>query len=287
MDNLKKKIIGFQKSEITEYHIYSKLADRTRDDANSKILQDIADDELEHYKFWQEQSKKEVKPVKWKVFLFYWISVIFGLTFGIKLMEKGEEDAQDAYTEMLEDIPEVKTLIDDEDHHEQELIDLLEEEKLEYVGSIVLGLNDALVELTGTLAGLSFALKNTSLIAVAGMITGIAASFSMGASEYLSTKSESEHNHALRSSLYTGGAYIVTVFLLILPYLLVDNFLIALLLTVITAIVIIAVFNFYISVAKDLNFKKRFMEMASISLGVAFLSFIIGFLVRTLLGVDI
>jgi len=42
------------------------------------------------------------------------------------------------------------------------------------------------------------------------------------------------------------------------------------------AILIILVFNFYISVAKDLPFKQRFFEMAGISLGVAVISFIIG-----------
>jgi len=51
--------------------------------------------------------------------------------------------------------------------------------------------------------------------------------------------------------------------------------------------IIILVFNFYISVAKDLPFKQRFFEMAGISLGVAVISFIIGHFVRLFLGVDV
>ncbi|MFY9203922.1 MAG: rubrerythrin family protein, partial [Limnochordia bacterium] len=43
----------------------------------------------------------------------------------------------------------------------------------------------------------------------------------------------------------------------------------------------------YISVAKDLPFKKRFLEMAGISLSVAVLSFLVGFLVKHLLGIDV
>ena len=92
----------------------------------------------------------------------------------------------------------------------------INEERLNYTGSIVLGLNDALVELTGTLAGLTFALQNTKLTALAGLITGIAASFSMAASEYLSQRSEGESERASTSALYTGVAYICTVALLIL-----------------------------------------------------------------------
>jgi VIT1/CCC1 family predicted Fe2+/Mn2+ transporter len=202
-------------------------------------------------------------------------------------MEKGEEGAQEAYTKACEFIPEAKQIVEDEDDHEKQLIEMLEEKKLEYVGSIVLGLNDALVELTGTLAGLTFALQNTRLIAIAGLITGIAASFSMAASEYLSTKSEGNGENALSSSIYTGIAYIFTVIILILPYFLFRNYFICLGLTMTFASLVILFFNYYISVAKDLNFRKRFWEMFIISMGVAALTFGIGYLIRIFLGIDV
>ncbi|HPJ72903.1 MAG TPA: rubrerythrin family protein, partial [bacterium] len=41
-----------------------------------------------------------------------------------------------------------------------------------------------------------------------------------------------------------------------------------------------------LSVARDLPFLRRFLEMAGISLGVAAASFGVGYLVRALLGVD-
>ena len=174
----------------------------------------------------------------------------------------------------------------DEDVHEKELLDMLNEERLNYVGSMVLGLNDALVELSGTLAGLTFALADTTLISLSGLITGIAASLSMAASEYLSSKADNQPD-ALKSALYTGIAYIITVALLILPYLLITNPYISLGVMLSAVVVIIFVFNFYISVAKNYNFKKRFMQMALISLGVAALSFLIGILVKQLLGVEL
>ena len=164
---------------------------------------------------------------------------------------------------------------------------MIEEEGLEYIGSVVLGLNDALVELTGALAGLTFAFRNTRLIALAGLITGIAASFSMAASEYLSKKTEGGEKNALKSSIYTGLAYIVTVFLLILPYLIFGHYLVCLAVTIGVAILIIYLFNFYVAVAQDLSFKRRFLEMAGISLGVSLLSFGIGYVIRVVLGVDV
>jgi VIT1/CCC1 family predicted Fe2+/Mn2+ transporter len=279
-------IIKFQKSELTEYHIYNLLASKIKNHHNARILKKVAEDEKKHYEFWKSYTHSDVKPDRWKIIKYYIISRLFGLTFGIKLMERGEEQAQVLYKSLETIIPEVKKIIKDEHAHEKELYILLEEEHLQYVGSVVLGLNDALVELTGTLAGLSFALANTRLIALAGLITGIAASLSMAASEYLSSKAE-EAKDALKSAVYTGIAYIITVVLLIIPYFVASHYLVALVITVAIALLIILFFNYYIAIAKDLNFKKRFIEMAIISLGVATISFAIGFFIKKYIGIDV
>jgi len=151
----------------------------------------------------------------------------------------------------------------------------------------VLGLSDALVELTGALAGLTLALQNTKLIAMTGSITGIAAALSMAASEYLSTKAEKTVKNPLRASLYTGVAYLITVLLLILPYLVATNYYLCLACSLALAVLIIALFNYYISVAKDEPFRRRFLEMAGLSLGVAAFSFVVGLVMRVFLGVEI
>ena len=281
------KIQLFQENEITEYHIYNILSKKIKSKENKKILRQIANDELEHYEVWKKYSQKEVKPNRFKILFFYWISRILGLTFGIKLMERGEEDAQDHYAEFEGKIDEIDDIIEDEEKHENRLIEFLDEEHLQYVGSIVLGLNDALVELTGALAGLTLALQQTQLIALSGMITGIAAALSMGASEYLSTKEEETERHPLRASIYTGGTYLVTVFVLILPYLLFSNYYLCLGLTLLLAIVIIGLFNYYISVVKDETFRHRFIEMTALSLSIALISFLIGFFIRRFMGVEI
>jgi vacuolar iron transporter family protein len=276
-----------QKNELTEYYLYLKLSKRIKNLENRSILEKIADDEKRHYEFWKRYTKFEMEPSKVQITWFYWIARILGLTFGIKLMEKGEEKAQVNYAKIAIIIPEVLKIRDEEETHERELINMIEEEKLNYVGSIVLGLNDALVELTGTLAGLTFALQNTKLIAITGLITGIAAGISMAASEYLSTKAEGNPHLAVKSAIYTGLAYFVTVFLLILPYLFLPNYLGCLCITLIVALLIIFCFNYYISVAKDYSFKKRFIEMAVISMGVALLSFGIGYILHHSVGINL
>lgn len=283
----KKAILKAQKTELTEYFVYKKLVKRVKDEENRAILIQVAEDEKKHHDIWEKYSGKKVKPNRFMLWVYYIVSRIFGLTFGLKLMERGERAAQLNYGKLSKEIPEAKEIEADENKHELKLLNLINEEKLKYAGSIVLGLNDALVELTGALAGITFALQDVDMVAVVGLITGIAAALSMAASEYLSIKTDDSTLKPLKASLYTGITYLITVLFLVFPYLILANPFVALAWTLINAILIILIFTFYISVTKDFSFKHRFAEMASISLGIAIISFGIGFLIRILFNIDI
>jgi len=282
-DALNKLLLEFQREEITEHHVYAKLAKRAKG-KNREILQQISDEELSHFRTWKKYTGEDVKPNWLRAAFYALLRRIFGLTFAVKLMEMGEVHAQDDYRKIVNQFPETAGIVSDEDRHEKYLLDLIEEEKLNYVGSIVLGLNDALVELTGALAGLTFALGKSRLIALAGLITGIAASLSMMTSEYLSKKAEGEAN-PLQASVYTGIAYIFTVFFLVVPYFLFASSYTALPVMLSIGIGIILIFTFFVSVTKDQPFGSRFLEMAAISLGVAFVSFVIGYFLNRWIGV--
>jgi len=282
------QLSGYQRNEITEHHIYLNLAKRVHSREDRDVLERIAADELRHYHEWKSHTGRDIAPVRWKVILYGIMALIFGYTFAIKLMERGEDSAQENYRSLITIVPEAERIAHEEQSHENALIDLLDEQRLRYTGSMVLGLNDALVELTGALAGFTLALRDTDLIALTGLITGIAAALSMAASEYLSTKAdEGSHKNPVTAAVYTGGAYIITVVALVVPYLVFENYYFCLAFTLTAAVLIIAFFNYYISVAKDLPFRERFLEMAGLSLGVAALSFGIGYLVRIVLGVDV
>lgn len=284
----KKILLKMQQNEITEYYVYTAIAKSMKDCKNKEVLLKIANEEKSHFEIWKRLTGQDKKPKRFKIFWFTTLSRLFGFTFALKLMEKGEDGASENYGKLAEEIPEAKKIAEDEDRHEKELLQLLDEERLQYVGSMVLGLSDALVELTGTLAGLTFAMQNNKLVALSGLITGIAATLSMTSSEFLSSRTEG-HPNPLKSSLYTGGVYLFTVICLILPYLLTpqDAFVQALAIMIGIVVLIIFAFTYYISVAKDLSFKKRFTEMAGISLSVAALSFVIGLAVKHFLGIDI
>jgi len=286
-EELRRQALRWQKEEITGYQTYRRLERAVRDSHNSRIVARIADEEMRHYNTLKTYTGREVSPNWFRVWLYTWLARLLGLTFGLKLMERSEDKAQASYTDFLEEFPELEQILHEEEEHETELLDMLDEEVLKYTGSVVLGLNDALVELTGTLAGLTFAFQNTNLIALSGLITGLSASLSMAASEYLSSRADEGDAHPGRSALYTGLAYVFTVLVLVFPYFILESYLLCLLWTLVNAVVVIAVFNAYLAVARDLNFGRRFGEMALISIGVALFSFGIGFLIRTLFGVEV
>ncbi|MBD3220251.1 rubrerythrin family protein [bacterium] len=282
----RRMLLRAQRNEINAHHVYRRLARMARSATNREVLERIAADELRHARMWRDRSGLEVKPDWLLVYGFAALVRVLGITFGIKLLEIAEARAQIDYDALVAAVPEAREVLTEEADHEKVLFEMLDDSVLANVGSIVLGLNDALVELTGALAGLSFAFQNTQLVALSGLVTGIAASFSMAASEYLSRRAEDAAG-AGKSALFTGVAYIVTVAVLVAPFLIVDDHRVALAATLTVAVLIVAVFTFYLSVARGLPFRRRFLEMAGISLGVAAVSFGIGIGIKHLLGVEI
>ena len=296
MENTEKKISDqalaairkMQQSELTESVIYEEIAQFAKGIENKETLLRLAKEEKAHYEIWKGYTGIDMKPEKSKIFKYKMIARILGFTFAVKLMEHGELNAQAEYELLKDEVPESIHIREQEMEHESSLLNMLDEERLQYVGSMVLGLNDALVELTGSLAGFTFAMQNTRLIALSGLILGISATFSMASSEFLAARSEGRTD-ALKSCSYTGIAYLITVVLLIAPYLLFSsaNYIPALICMLVIVILIIAGFTYYTSVAQDQPFKSRFLEMAGISIGVAVISFIVGVLAKQVLGLDI
>ncbi|NLG41073.1 MAG: rubrerythrin family protein [Chloroflexi bacterium] len=275
----------FQQAEINDHVTYTEISKRLKNEDDAKKIRILAADELIHARFWEEYTGVVATPQKLKIWFFTFLSRLLGYTFVIKKLEENEERTIQNYKSLEGVVPGVDRLIRDEEQHEMSLISVLDEQHLQYTGSIVLGLNDALVELSGTLAGLTLAFQNTRMIALSGLVTGIAAALSMAASEYLSTKTEESTKEPVKAAVYTGIAYIVTVVLLILPYLVFSNYFVALAVMMTTVFGVIAFFSFYMSVLRDEKFSRHFFSMAAISVGVALISFLFGSVIQNFIDI--
>lgn len=284
----KKLMLSFQKDEITSSVIYANFASKIKNKKEAKTLMKISQDEAAHAQIWQSYTQTEVKPDMFKVWLYRILIYLLGYTFVIKLLEAHEYEGETALKQLEKEIPEVKKIIKDEKKHEEHLINMLDEERLNYVGAMVLGLNDALVELTGTIAGMTFVLANTTLIAMAGIITGVSATLSMAASNYLAERADGNPN-ALKACFYTGIAYLITVICLVLPYILfpTDMFVAALICMIAIVVFLVFIFNYYIGIVKSEPFLPKFFEMSGISLSVALIAFLIGLGAKMFLGIEI
>jgi len=268
------------RAEITEHYLYARLAKSATDQSNHDALTHIAQAALHHYELWHDATGHTFQPNENEIWLYYWMAKLFGLIFVVKLRDllSGRMYAaldgvvpQETYAYEVARYKVLRNAIDDE--------------RLHYMGAIVMGLNDAIVEITGAIAGFTLALLNTNLIALAGLITGFSGALSMASSEYLEKQSESDRLNPLKAAAYTGGAYLLTAIILVAPYLVLGYYLFALIVMLALAFVIIVLFSFYSTFLFDQKFRHRLPQMLMMSFGVALASFLIGSVLRVVLHV--
>lgn len=287
MDATTKNLLNLQRDETTLCEAYRRMTELEKDPARRQTLRRIMEDEKRHCEVLRTGTGREVEPDTKRVLWYVCLVRLLGLTFVVRRMELCERGAEAGYSLYPEREGFVQIALE-ERRHGEELTSLAGEMQLSYMSSVVLGLNDALVEFTGALAGFTLALSEPRLVALTGGITGIAAALSMAASEYLSTKSDpARTKHPLRAAVCTGIAYLVTVAILILPYLLFSNAVAALGVMLVFALVVIALFNYYYAVVRRECFRQRFFEMTALSFGIAGISFLIGYMLKYFTGIDV
>ena len=286
--SLMKRVEKVQRETETAREGLLFLAHRSKNPDNATVMLMMAEVLEEHLRYLEQVTGH---PAAKSVVAIWWFkikAIVLGMMFSIRSLQRKKRLSSAVYSELSAYYGQAETLYEDALVHEQTLTGLLDEERLHYVGAVVLGLNDALVELTGAIAGVTFSLCNTKLVALTGIVTGIAATLSMAGSNYLAVKEDGTAD-ATKSAVITGVSYLATVVVLVLPYLVLpdDMYLPAFAIMLATVIVILVIFNYYLSVANDTSFWKRFIPMAAISLGVAAISYGIGIAAKYLLGLEV
>lgn len=282
----------FAQNEYRDYVIYRALAAVEPDPAFKRILAELTQHELGDLNFWRRLATRtnfRVGPLAlWRMRL---LRRVFGLAFTAKLLERGEKQAILNYHRFLGQAAgplraQVQEILRHEEHHERTLIAQIKEERIAFMGSITLGLNDALIELTGALTGFAFAFQRNRAVAVAGLILGAAASLSMASSAYLAARQEPGKNPR-KAALYTGLSYLAVTALLLLPFFLLPRVPAALAVMLGAVVAIVVGLSYYTAVVFDRDFRRSLTEMLLCSVGVAGASFLIGLLARRLTGVTV
>lgn len=280
---MSRKFREFCNDEFRDYMVYLALVRIEKDSNRKEILKKIASQEYEHYLFWKKLSGEcIVKISRIYIITVLLIRVIFGLTFTVKILEGHESRTIREYRSISEklndeDKKNLEKLIRDEEEHEKYFINQIDEKILKYTGFIVLGLADAIIEITGVHAGFLGATSSTLVAGVAGLVVGFAAAISMSVASYLQAKTQTTMKSSpIFSALVTGIAYIGSVAALATPYFLLRSILHAFITSVMIAVTLTFVFTFYTSVVNEKRFSREFLESIFLILGTSLATYFFG-----------
>lgn len=292
MTSLKEIAERESRDELTDYTVYKTLAERGRNGKTKEVFHKLSQMEKGHFDFWNRYlDGKQVTPKISKVYLVFLLRYIMGATFAIKWLEGQESITIKKYESYRSMIPEedreaFDRMIEDEKEHEAYFASQVEGSYIKYISFIVLGLADALVEIAGIHAGSLGIYQSTEITGLAGIVAGAAASIAMASAAYAQAKHGFQGSSGLAAA-YTGVSYFISAVILALPYFITKVMAIAISISLVFGILIIAFVSWYNSVISSASFKRDFMELSGIMLGASLALYLFGQLVRTFLGITI
>lgn len=282
------------KDEYKDYLVYSRLAKHNSGKKNQfgEIFSKLANTERTHYDFWKKYSGVEApKTSKWGARFIIFISLLFGTTFAIKLLEKHETTTIVKYKSVAHLIPDedkefFTNMIVEEEKHEHDFRNDVQSSYVKYISFVILGLADAIVEISGIHAGSLGIYNSTRLTGFAGIIAGAAASIAMASAAYAQAKQGFSGSPTI-SAAFTGISYFASAVTLATPYFITDNASLAVTISITFAVIILGVTNYYNAVITEKSFVRDFAEMVAITFGATIVLFILGQLIRSTFGITI
>lgn len=286
MDATAKNLLNLQREEATLCEVYRRLAELEKDPVRRQTLVRIMHDERRHCAILKRRTGREMAPDPKRVFWYVWIMRVLGPAFVVRQMELCEKGTEASYSLYAE---------------REEFIRIASEEKRHRGGSDQPGRRNAAV--LYEFGGIGPERRS-------GRIHGGAGRVHACAERTAARGAYGQHHrcrrrpfdgrfripfdqigrygekHPLRAALCTGTAYLVTVAILIIPYLLFSNAVMALSVMLLAALTVIALFNYYYAVVRSESFRQRFFEMALLSFGIAGISFLIGYGLKYFTGIE-
>ncbi len=271
--------------EYTDSRMYERLSE-TVDEGSpfAGVLKQLSATEQKHYEFWRkyapdEKPKLDRLKLHWVLFL----RRVLGLTFASRYLDRHENSVVNEYQAIADLIPEAdrsafNEMVADEQQHEQEFARKVESTAVRYISFVVLGLADALVEISGIHAGSLGIYNRTEVAGLAGVVAGGAASLAMASAAYAQAK-QGFQGSAKLSAVYTGVSYFISAVFLATPYFLTSSMVYALSTSLILAVVMLALTTYYSTVIANKPFMRDFLEILVILLGATAALYVFGYAV--------
>lgn len=268
--------------EWSDYTLYERLS-RTVDSQSpfNVVLKELSATEHKHFEFWRNYVPgEEPKLSKLKLYWILFLRRFFGLTFATRYLDRHESNVVKEYQGLAKLIPDsdkpaYNEMVADEKDHEKAFAMKVESSAVRYISFVVLGLADALVEISGIHAGWLGLFEKTEIAGLAGVIAGGAASLAMASAAFAQAK-QGFQGSARLSAVYTGVSYFITAIILATPYFLTSNMILALGASLTLAVVILAITTWYSIVIQEKPFFKDFVEILAILFATTILVFVLG-----------
>ncbi|MDA4125497.1 MAG: rubrerythrin family protein [Thaumarchaeota archaeon] len=279
--------------EYTDSALYERLS-RTvpADSPFAGILKQLSATEHKHYEFWKKYApEEEAKVDRLKLYWILFLRRVLGLTFASRFLDRHESTVVKEYRSLAGMIPEAdkssfEEMVADEQSHENEFAHKIETSAIRYISFVVLGLADALVEITGIHAGSLGIYQLTRIAGYAGIVAGAAASLAMASAAFAQAK-QGFQGSARLSATYTGVSYFITAIILAAPYFIFEAQIYALTTSLVLAVIIITLITYYSTVISTKPFLRDYVELLAIMFGVTIALYFFGYVIRVATGISI
>ena len=319
---MKLEIEDFYRDELKDKMIYSELSKLIRDSEAKRKLMELSEIEEGHSRFFLDLIKRLGRrvpdpPSRTAARLeaiFMWL---FGLNIMMKLFEEREAATVVNYMKLFRegwlsegDREQLKKIVQDEMEHESFFAQKSSLSIVENLRDVLFGMNDGLVELLAAVSGLAGAYQRSLLVAITGLVIGIAGALSMSVGAYVSTKSENELNQnrrlrmelssmvfgvrqeqvergtsARESAVFVGIFYIIGALVPTAPYFLPFSVLIDQIASTALAVAALAIAGYLTSILSGVSSWRKVAEMVLLALAAALTTYLLGSVIRILTGI--
>ena len=273
--------------EFSDYTLYDRLSKTVSPDSPfAKVLEELSNTEHGHYEFWKKYvPNEEPKLGKLKLYWILFLRRFLGLTFATRYLDRHESKVVVEYNALEHLIPDsdkaaYQEMVADEREHEKAFAMKVESSAVRYIAFVVLGLADALVEISGIHAGFLGLFNKTEIAGLAGVMAGGSASLAMASAAFAQAK-QGFKGSARLSAVYTGVSYFVTAIILATPYFLTSNMVYALSASLTLAVVILIITTWYSIVIQQKPFFRDFIEILLILFATVAIVYALGYLVSS------
>ncbi|MGB9678744.1 MAG: VIT1/CCC1 transporter family protein [Thermoanaerobacteraceae bacterium] len=205
----------FYNEELKAFELYTYLSKIEKNPDIKQSFDSLAKIEKAHSKFWYDFLLERNIKVKekhsniFRLFLYKILRTLLGSRLFVTVLEMNETSTTESYYQYFNEATlsndekvMLSKIIEDELEHEKIFSKQKNKFSIENIRDFIMGMNDGLVEILGTVTGLSAVYpKSPITVGTAGLVVGVAGALSMAIGAYTSVRSQRQVNEGIMKKM--------------------------------------------------------------------------------------